>query len=169
MADQGTSKQSTLVTAGGCITGVGLGLTILFVVYAGLSIFLACGMGQAKPETSFVENLMLSGVLLLTLLIAGVIYPIGWLIYGVYFAVIIAITMLSARYFASSSRSPNSIGESKSSENDAGVAKIPTKTAGADNVPVSLIMIVGFAVIWLTAWGVTRDPWWFFNGIDAWR
>ena len=37
------------------------------------------------------------------------------------------------------------------------------------NVPISLIMILGVAVVWFTVWCVTRDPWGFINGRDALR
>ena len=39
----------------------------------------------------------------------------------------------------------------------------------SENVPISLIMILGVAVVWFTVWCVTRDPWWFINGLDALR
>ena len=179
MTDQRPSKQSTPVHAGvapsnywapgGFVIGVGLGLTILFIAYAGLSIFFAYGLGQSKPETPFVENLFLCGILLLTLLVAGVMYPIGWLIYGVYFAVIITITMCCAGYFGSSSQSRNSNDESESSEHYTGVTKAKREASGVATLLTSVIVVSVVGGTWFTLWAVTRDPWWFLNGLDFLR
>ncbi len=66
----------SLPHAGDCVTGIGLGQTIVFIAYADLSIFRAYGLGQSNPETTFFDNLLLCGVLLLTLLIAVVMHPL---------------------------------------------------------------------------------------------
>ena len=82
--------------------------------------------------------------------------PVGWIAFAVVFGMWLVLWM----YFDERSQSFNAVRE----------AGVPNHSeTSPKNVPISLIMILGVAVVWFTVWCVTRDPWWFINGRDALR
>ncbi|MAI73158.1 MAG: hypothetical protein CMM01_19935 [Rhodopirellula sp.] len=135
-------------------TGAGCGIVTIVLVslWLGVSAYVAYEASPANPIQgttnggSFVVWFLCLSVFYLIFLIPALLG--GWLICG----------LIGWAYLTP----PKSIAVFKPD-----VRK--HNETSSENVPISLIMILGVAVVWFTVWCVTRDPWWFINGRDAFR
>lgn len=161
MADRRTSGIAHLYSCGTV-------LCMVFLFWLGSSAYLAYNNSLSKP----IEGVPYVGYFVWYFLLSFIMGPLvlfftpeGWTA----LAVIFGLWWFLKLCFTVPSQSPNPIDESNSFEHDAGVTEVPRKVREVATLPISLIVISVVAVIWFTVWVVTRDPWWFLNGLDSLR
>jgi len=145
MADQRTSNT-------GCAASCGIVFVMVPLFWLGISAY----FGYTNTLNHPIEGVPQIGSFIWYFFVSFIMAPVvlfctpeGWIAIAVIFGIWLVFTLC----FAAPFKSPNTTNESKSSQ----------------NVPISLIMILGVWVVWFTVWCVNRDPWWFINGLDALR
>lgn len=169
MADRRASNTAHLAHCGTVLYLMVLGAMVLF--WLGSSAYLAYSNSLSKPIEGIPYGVYFVWYFFVSFIMGPIVLfftPEGWTALAVIFGVWWFFTLC----FAVLSQSPCSIDEPDSpehSEHDAEVSKVPRKIRGVATLPPLSIVISVVAVIWFISWAVTRDLWWFLNGLDALR